>query len=377
MRVGLIFPGCHRKAGVERVIFECAQYLAARDHDTSVFANDWDGENLPGVKRETVPLSLRGSVPGLLGFHRQSTRAIRQTNPPFDILGTFGVQCPPGGVVWVQSVHRAWLSISQRERPLAQRLRQLCNPFHPVVLAMERSLFGGRKYRKLIALTAEVKQHLMDFYAVPEGDIAILPNGFSPTEFNVGNRQTFRADVRRQLGYGDGDRVVVFVANELERKGFGLLLRAIAALQNPDLRLLAVGRLNPGAYAGEIVRLGMTGRVHFTGPTNQAAKFYAAADVFALPTQYEAWGLVIIEALASGLPVLTSRLAGAAIAVEEPATGRLLDDPRDAEEIAAKLAPLIAGEHAAPEAISRSVQAYRWPEILRRYEAILADCVQS
>lgn len=183
--------------------------------------------------------------------------------------------------------------------------------------------------------------------------------------------------MRQELGYGEEDRVVVFVANELERKGFGPLLRAMAALKNPNLRLLAVGRLNPATYAEEIAQLGMTGRIHFTGPTNQAAKFYAAADVFALPTQYEAWGLVIIEALASGLPVLTSRLAGAAVAVEEPATGRLLDDPRDPDEIAAKLAPLIAGEHASHALISQSVQAYRWAEILRRYEAILAECARS
>jgi UDP-glucose:(heptosyl)LPS alpha-1,3-glucosyltransferase len=117
----------------------------------------------------------------------------------------------------------------------------------------------------------------------------------------------------------------------------------------------------------------MSARVHFTGPSGGVAPFYAAADVFALPTQYEAWGLVIVEALACGLPVVTSRLAGAAVAVREGETGRLLDDPRDSGEIAAALRSLLDGRHAPPEQICESVASYKWSRILVRYEESLAS----
>ncbi len=82
---------------------------------------------------------------------------------------------------------------------------------------------------------------------------------------------------------------------------------------------------------------------------------------------------MIIEALACGLPVLTSRLAGAAIAVREAQTGELLDDPRDPVEIARKLALLLHHRHASPETIANSVLAYRWSEVLTRYEQTLVE----
>jgi UDP-glucose:(heptosyl)LPS alpha-1,3-glucosyltransferase len=142
-------------------------------------------------------------------------------------------------------------------------------------------------------------------------------------------------------------------------------------LKRKNIHLLAVGRLDASAYAAEIAKLGMSDRVHFAGSTNDIAKFYACADVFALPTQYEAWGLVIVEAMACGLPVLTSRLAGAAEAVKEGWSGELLDNPRDVEEVSAKLSLLLDGHHADGQAISDSVSAYRWDRVLLKYEAIL------
>ena len=126
-------------------------------------------------------------------------------------------------------------------------------------------------------------------YGVPPGDIAVLPNGYSPAEFSAARVREHRAPMRAKLGYAEGDKVVIFVANELERKGFGPLLRAAASLNDPRLRLLAVGRLDGGRYADEIRRLGLTDRVHFAGPSGDVATFYAAADLFVLPTQYEAW----------------------------------------------------------------------------------------
>lgn len=357
------------------MVFECARFLASKDHDVTVIANEFETGALHGVRCHKVPKRWGGSVPGLFEFRHESSRAVASTKPVPDVLGTFGVQCPPGGVFWVPSVHAAWINTCETSRAAYRRLRQRCNPFHPVILAMERYHFAGRRYRKLIALTPDVKRHLMEFYGVPDSDVSELPNGFSASEFSMENRGTFRPAVRRELGYTDRDRVVIFVANELERKGFLPLLRAMAQLDDPRVRLLAVGRLDPRGCMREIARLGMSGRVHFTGPTSEVARYYAAADVFALPTQYEAWGLVIVEAMASGLPVLTSRLAGAAVAVREPLSGRLLDDPKGVDEIASKLAPLIAGDHGSSEAISESVAEYQWSRVLKCYEGTLLDCL--
>ena len=372
MKVALSFPGCHRRGGVERVMLECANFLSSRRHDTHVYASDWERGSLhPNVACHSVAVPMHSSIRRLLEFGRRSQREIGCLSPPADVIGAYGVVAPAGGVVWVQSVHRAWMETSRQQRNLLGRMKQKCNPMHPIILALEHGYFARRKYRRLIALSSQVKTDLMRFYQVPEEDISVLPNGYAPAEFNVTKARDLRIEMRARLGYHMAQKVVIFVANELERKGFGPLLRAIAALNDPLVCLLAVGRLDPQVYAGEIHRLGMTERVRFTGPTNQVADYYAAADVFALPTQYEAWGLVIVEAMACGLPVLTSRLAGAAIAVREGETGALLDDPNSCSEIAAKLSPLMQGGHVSAESIAGSVAPYSWSRILLQYEEIL------
>lgn len=370
MKIALSFPGCHRRGGVERVMFECANYLAERGREAHVYASDLDSAGLhPRVVQQRVDLPRCPRALRPLAFRMRSSRQLSSS----DVHGAFGVESPPGGVLWVGSVHRAWLDISGRQRNLEGRLRQRCNLFHPVILGLERQCFGRRRYRKLIALTEQVKADLIRFYDVPAEDIVIIPNGYSPSEFNLDRRQELRGVMRSRLGYQEDQRVVIFVANELERKGFAPLLRAIAALKDPRICLLAVGRMRPDSYRTEIERLGMAKRVCFTGPTSDVATFYAAADLFALPTQYEAWGLVIVEAMACGLPVLTSRLAGAAITVQEGRTGELLDNPRDAGEIAVKLETLLAGAHVSGAEIAASVAPYAWSRVLQRYEQVLLE----
>ncbi len=374
MKIAVSFPGCHRRGGVERVVLETVNYLATRDHEVHLFASEWDGHLLDDrVRVHGVRYADRLPLARIRRFPTACQHAMDRSGVDFDAHGAFGVMSPPGGVVWVGSVHAAWLQISRGQRDWTGRLRQLANPYHPRILALERRIFGGGRYRRLIALTDRVKQDLIDHYAVPSGDIEVLSNGFSPQEFNLDRRRE-RVAVRNEFEIPNEARVVVFVANETERKGFGPLVRAIAKLDDPQVHLLAVGRLDATAYANEIARLGLGERVHYTGPLDDVAKAYAAADLFALPTQYEAWGLVIIEAMACGLPVLTSRLAGAAVAVEEGVTGELLDNPRDEAEIKIKLGLIFNGHRAMAESISASVQGYRWDRVLNSYESILDSC---
>jgi UDP-glucose:(heptosyl)LPS alpha-1,3-glucosyltransferase len=243
---------------------------------------------------------------------------------------------------------------------------------------MERSHFRERRYRKLIVPSEQVRADLMRFYQVPKRDVVIIPNGFAPELLNPVRGQVLRPETRGKFGYNPGDFVVLFVANELERKGFLPLLQAIAALGNPRLQLLAiVGRANVRRYVSTIWRLGLERRVRIVGSQNDLAPYYAAADVLALPTQYEAWGLVIVEALACGTPVLTSRLAGAAAAVCEGQTGALLDNPCDVAEIAAKLDQLSQSPQPERAAVAASVECFTWANVLQQYESVLQSSLRD
>ncbi len=376
MRIALVFPNCNRQGGVERVVLEAANYLSRRGHRTHLLANNWDDALLdPQVACHYIASGGMSSW-RLATFARRAVRAARQIDPIPEVFAGFGVQSPARSVTWVQSVHQSWIHISQRHRAFYGRMRQRANPFHATVLALERNYYGKRRYRKLIALTDTVKSDLMRYYNVPEDDIEIIPNGFSPSEFSAARAEARRERMRRKLRLASDQKVIVFVANELERKGFGPLLEAFGRLRDDRAVLMVVGRVNPSGYSGQISRLG-DHRVRFMGSSGEVADFYAAADVFALPTQYEAWGLVIVEALASGLPVLTSRLAGASVAVEEGTTGLLLDDPRDPTEIVAKLSRLLNWSPQSRARISESVSGYSWDQILPRYEEVLGHCTDT
>jgi len=375
MKVAIAFPGCHRRAGVERVMLECTNFLASRGHETHAFAIDWDSDSGaidPRVVKHPVAISSHNYLTRLVGFIRQTRREIYSLSPPPDVRAGFGIESPPYSVVWMQSVHRAWLEISARQRSFSGRLKQKVNPAHAVILALEKRRFVTRSYTKVVALSPLVKADIIRFYAVPDQDIVVIPNGFSPTEFSLEKRLKSRDRVREQFGFQDTDRVIIFVANELERKGFYPLLRAIYELNDPRIHLLAVGRLNPAAYAVEIERMSMSQRLHWTGPSGNVSEFYAAADLFVLPTQYEAWGLVIIEAMACGLPVVTSRLAGASTAIMENQTGMLLDHPHEPGEIAQAIRPFLLGSQPDARAISDSVSHYAWDKVLQQYEAVLS-----
>ena len=366
MRVALSFPGFHRRGGVERVFVECATYLSGRGHEVSVFAREAGECTLP-IQIERLVCRTTPSFLSPVFFFRECTR--RMTRKSFDVHGAFGSECPLGGVFWAQSVHKAWLERVKAFRPAMSlnRWKQRLNPLHPVLLHLENKHFGKRSYRKIIALTPEVQGDLQRFYDVPKEDVVVIPNGVSLTEFSVRRCSTLRSEMRQKFGYSDSDKVVIFVANELERKGFGPLLRAVESLKDERIKILAVGRLDQRAG-------GDSNRVQFTGPTNDTGRYFAAADIFALPTQYEAWGLVIIEALACGIPCLTSRLAGAAIAVREGFSGELLDDPRDETEISSKLGLILSREKGNSEMIAETVRQYSWDRVLERYEQVLSEC---
>jgi len=370
MKIALFFPGCHRRGGIERAVLETANFLAGRGHEVHLCAREWDQNELdPRVVRHPVPPGRGPNPLPAISFARHSRRIAGAIKP--DVRACFGVHCPTNCVFWAGSVHRAWLQTSQSQRNLLGRVKQRLNPFHPVMLSYEKHLLGKRRYRKVIAYTPQVKADMMRLYNVPAEDIVIIPNGYSPSEFNVTERAQRRREIRARLEFPETGKIVLFVANELERKGFGPLLTAFAQVARPDERLVAVGRFAPGRYPEKARSLGLADRVIFAGPSKNVADFYAAADLFALPTQYEPWGLVIIEAMASGLPVLTSRLAGAACAVSDE-SGLLLDDPGDVPDIASKMRRLLDGQHDAAK-ISASVAPFAWNRVLAEYEQVLIN----
>ena len=329
MRVALSFPGCHRQGGVERVVFECARYLADRRH-RSPYSPPTGRRNGPAsIGYHQVPVRLHPWF--LRGRSYQTACRDQLLQGNHDVLNTHGCVCPEGGVHWVHSLHRAWLERSRQLRPVLSwpGAKQRLNPVHRSLLAMEERHFRGRNYRQLIALTPRVRDDLTRLYGVAAEDVIVIPNGFSPAEFNPGRRARQRDEMRRRLGLEPDQVALLFVANELERKGYPTILSALRQLRRPGLRLLVAGRVSSKRVRDQAAAFGVADQVRALGPSSDVGALHAASDLFVLPTQYEAFCLSILEALGSGLPVVTSNVPGAVDAVRPGVNGAVVGRPAE------------------------------------------------
>jgi UDP-glucose:(heptosyl)LPS alpha-1,3-glucosyltransferase len=367
VRIALSNPDVRLTGGVERAVTETANQLVSRDHEVTVYAARVDRSVLDDrVRVRTIEVPLRLDARTGFGFRHRCAQAIAVDAP--DVHGAFGGLSPLGGVLWVPSVHREAYELLLSRRGFGGRLSIQLHPYHWVRLRLEKSMFRAGGYSLILVQTEAVRAEILRSYGEVT-KLEFLPWGYDDATFNPIRRLQQRDEARRFFGYAPDDRVLLFAANELERKGFEVLLAALRKV--PEAKLLGDGRETP--KPGMFESYGVGERVQWRGHPGGISMLHAAADVLVLPTRYEPWGLVIVEALGSGLPVVTSRLAGASMAVQDRRTGMLLDDPEDADSLAEGIRWALSGAPAPPEAIAASVRDYAWDQVIGRYEAALTE----
>ncbi len=377
MKIALGFPQYNRKGGIERIFAELGAQFARRGHDVHFYAHSWTDVTGDAARFHPVPILPWPSYlrPVTYAF---ATRRLRRA-AGYDILQLASGCGAFQDVICAQSCHRAWVVQSRAALRPGSRpwwLKTL-NPRHTLVAALERVQYTRGHYRRVIAVSEQVKQDIMHFYGVPGADITVIPNGVNLDEFHPGLIAQHRGPVRAELGVGEDDRLLLFVANEFPRKGLDTILAALARLGDPQLRLLVVGRGDPAPYRAALAALGLGAQVHFRPGTAAIAPYYAASDLLVFPTRYEPFGLVIIEALACGIPVVTSACAGAAPAVT-PQNGRLLADPTDPAALAAALQDLLARPGASYVAPARQAAArYGWDQVAGEYLTLYGRVASS
>jgi len=220
--------------------------------------------------------------------------------------------------------HRAYLAAMRRVRPQV-------NPQHRLLLYLERRIFTLDTARQIVAISSRGKQEIRDLYGTPSDRVTVVYNGVDLDRFHPDNRPRWRGETRSALGISSEAWLVAFVGSGFERKGLGPLLEAMARLGDRRAHLLVAGKGRAERYRDSAARLGLGGAVTWTGPRPDVERIYAAADAVALPAIYEPFGNVHLEALASGVPVLTSTTAGGAEVVQDGVSGAVVraSDPDD------------------------------------------------
>jgi UDP-glucose:(heptosyl)LPS alpha-1,3-glucosyltransferase len=197
--------------------------------------------------------------------------------------------------------------------------------------------------RTIIAISKMVARDLARYHGVRLEQMRLVYNGVDLDHFSPRNRARYRTPLREKLGIAEREVLLLIVAHNFALKGVPTLLRAVgrlAALGCP-VRLAVAGGKRHGAAARLAAREGVAERVTFLGSVDDAAPWYAAADAYIQPTFYDPCSLVVLEALAAGLPVVTSRFNGASELMTEGREGYLVDDPADVDELVQRIRPLL------------------------------------
>ena len=233
-------------------------------------------------------------------------------------------------------------------------------------LEVEKLIYFKRRYKKIIAVSSRIKQELIKYYDVPSDDIIVIPNGVNLDEFKPDRLK--RQKIRDKLNIDENDIILMFSGHEFKRKGLKYVIKALPKTKK-DAKLLVVGKDNPEPYERLALRLGVLDRIIFTGFVQDISGYYAASDIFVLPSLYEPFGLVITEAMASGLPVVVSESVGAAEILKDGYNGFLIRDPTNPNEIAEILNTLIYDDKIRKQ-VSRNArkiaEKYSWDVVTKR-----------
>jgi UDP-glucose:(heptosyl)LPS alpha-1,3-glucosyltransferase len=196
---------------------------------------------------------------------------------------------------------------------------------HRDLLQLEESLFEKRKAGRVIAASQMVVDEITDLYRYPADKIDVVRNGvpLDKFRFDPGLREKSRA----QLKLKEDQIALLFAGSGWERKGLLFAIEAMALCKNRKIQLVVAGRGNTRPYRTMRLRFWREDSVQFLGEVADMVPFYTAADIFILPTIYDPFSNACLEALASGLPVITTRSNGFSEIIEDGVHGSVVDNP--------------------------------------------------
>ncbi len=219
------------------------------------------------------------------------------------------------------------------------------SPFHAYMKRAERKVLQHERLRAVICNSQMVKREILDHFDIDADKLHVIYNGVDTEKFNANLRQ-HRRTVRRELGIPEEATAFIFVGSGFERKGLAQAIAALARTSTArtlpdahpiDAHLIVVGRdRRQASYQRLASREKVGRRVHFLGVREDLGPYYGAADALLLPTLYEPFGLVVLEAMATALPVITSTKCGAAELLVEGESG-YVHDALDIESLAASM----------------------------------------
>lgn len=327
--------------GAESYAVELAETLASRDWEVHLIGYTWDGNPSGAIFHKITKLpKLIPPFLRILHFALRHSSIVR--NLDLDIVLGFGntidmnVYQSHGGVHFVTSLKKTRVESNPIVR-LAKVLLTFVSPKSLTRSWIESAPFRKKKRPVIIAISDMVRNDICRCHHLRKEDVHLVYNGVNLERFKLEPAPDSRRNVRLPIGFSD-QVLFLFMAYDFKKKGVRYLIEAAGKLLNqvgPRKFSVVIVGAEPSPSLLRLIReLDLESTVVFQGSTKEPEKYYNACDVFVLPTFYDACSLVIFEAMACGLPVITTVDNGASGVITQGVDGQVLNDPRDVPAMA-------------------------------------------
>lgn len=328
-----------KRGGLEKYTLRLADSFAHAGHKVTLLTTEWQENALASHPFKVVNLGKRVPLSffQLLHFDRRCKQYLNEH--PFDVV--FGMDrnfCLQTHYRAGNGVHAAYLDRRRVWDSWLKNQSFMINPLHRTLLQMERSTFESPELETLFANSHMVEKEILQYYPNVNPDkISVVHNGVEWSELQMPFEEglSLRPKILKQLSLDPERYQFLFIGNEYERKGLSILLQALASLADKNFQLSVIGKeRNPETFVLQARELGLQDHVRFIGAVNEIKVFYSSADCLVIPSLYDPFANVTVEALAMGLYVISSSSNGGSEVIDSRDLGLIFQNLQNPHELA-------------------------------------------
>jgi UDP-glucose:(heptosyl)LPS alpha-1,3-glucosyltransferase len=338
MKIAVVIPKYGLVGGAEGFAYELTERLAEREGlEIHLFANQWQSGKT-SITFHKVPIIPFPRFMRPVSFAYFSNKRIRSKD--YDLVHSHDRIFQMDLFTMHGIPHKTWIKEARRKH---------LSLFDRSMVWVEKKGITGSQIPMVLPVSSLVKDELLKLYNIPESKIRVIHPGVSMDRFSAYDQESCRHEIRQRHGLSLSDVVVLFVGMNFEIKRLELVLNGIAYLvakenTSSNLKLLVVGKGEKKRYLTMARDLGIVNRVIFAGVTQEVEKYYLASDIFAMPSQFDTFGLAVLEAMMARLPVIIAQRIGAKDLIESGVQGFVLPDDPSPSDVSEKLAVLMEKE---------------------------------
>ncbi|OAT21016.1 UDP-glucose:(heptosyl) LPS alpha-1,3-glucosyltransferase [Buttiauxella gaviniae ATCC 51604] len=306
MKLAIVRQKYRPDGGAERFVSRALSALSKKtDLDITIITRQWENNSQANYNVITCDPSAKNRLQREVSFSKNASKYFSS----FDIVQSH--ERIPGCTIYRagDGVHKVWLEIRSREMNFLQKIALRFSIFHNYLLTQEKAMFEHPSLKRVICNSEMVKEEIIENFSIAPEKINVIYNCIDTSIWNPDLTVNYRNLMRERYNIPQQAMLLLFVGSGFERKGLDIAIKSISAHSN--VWLMVVGNdTKSSRYIKIADNLGCKSRVIFAGVQKETPPFYAMADALIQPTQYDPFPNTILEAMACGLPVLTSQKCG-------------------------------------------------------------------